>query len=54
MCVGESVPQGRVKGNRHLPKKYLVRGRVPEQRMDIGKEVYGGQVTCGLFSCDFC
>lgn len=45
--------QGCMKGRCHLPKRYLVHGRILEQRMDIGEEVCGGQVTGVLFPCDF-
>lgn len=48
------LSQGCMKGNRHLPKKYLVHGRILEQRMDMGKEVCGGQAVGVLFACDFC
>lgn len=43
-----------MKGNCHLPKKYLMHRRILEQRMDMGKEVCGGQAIGILFTCDFC
>lgn len=54
-CAWERPLQGCMKGECRLQKKSAPHARRDfERRVDLGKEVSGGQVTGVLFTCDFC